>query len=68
MSLKFKPVHPASNAVALTPNRAKRRREMIGHQIEITMRRHNTLHPDDPALRGLERTIERLNVEYQAED
>jgi hypothetical protein len=55
---------PASDAVASS----RRKRQIIGHQIDSLCGRANALQADHPAQRGIERTIERLNVEYQAED
>jgi hypothetical protein len=54
----------ASDAVAST----RRKREIIGHQIDSLRDRTKSLPADHPAQRGIERTIESLNVEYQAED
>jgi hypothetical protein len=45
-----------------------RRRKMIEHQIDTIMERSLTLPPNHPAQRGIERTIEKLNMEAQAED
>lgn len=67
MSQKYSHNRPAFNADAATRNRA-RRRERIGRQIDSIMRRSMSLPHDHPAQRGIERTIERLNIEYQAED
>jgi hypothetical protein len=67
MTKKYRPNRPASNADAITRNRAKRR-ERIGHQIDTIMQRHDALQPNDPARKGIERTVERLNIECQAED
>jgi len=66
MTQQYRPNRPASNADATTRNRA-RRRERIGRQIESIMRRSSSLPSNHPAQRGIERTVERLNVEYQAE-
>ena len=55
---------PASDAVAST----HRERQIIGHQIDSLCGRAESLRADHPAQKGIERTIERLNVEYQVED
>ena len=54
---------PASNAAAFT----RRKREIIGRQIDSVCRRMQSLPADHPAQKGIERTLERLNVEYQCE-
>jgi hypothetical protein len=56
---------PASDAEEAIHNN---RRKMIEHQIAMTMERSNLLPPDHPAQRGIERTIEGLNEEANAED
>jgi hypothetical protein len=61
------------NPTALPPGIRCRRfhppkREIIGHRIDSLRGRTKSLPADHPAQRGIERTIERLNVEYRAED
>jgi hypothetical protein len=50
------------------PSLPPRKRQIIGHQIDSLCGRANSLRADHPAQRGIDRTIERLNVKYQAED
>lgn len=57
-------LRPAFNVAAST----RRKREIIGHQIDSLCRRAQSLPADHPAQKGIERTFERLNLEYQAED
>jgi len=57
-------LRPAFDAVAST----RRKRAIIGNQIDSLRCRAQSLPPDHPAQKGIERTLERLNIEYQAED
>jgi hypothetical protein len=67
MSLIHLSYRLAFDADAATDNSAQRR-ERIGHQIDSLAQRASTLLPDHPAQKGVERTFDRLNVEFQAED